>query len=137
VVEILSTHLAPLSIAIKYWAKTVFIPIAVASTTIYVTGIKTPKENKKFPKTDRENASSVKGMINSRKEIDFGRGGSLDLMVMLAMVSIVRMINAEMRIAHPNPTWTINLLNMIGNIIPPILDPVTKMPKAAARFLSK
>jgi hypothetical protein len=45
------------------------------------------------------------------------------------------MTNAQVRIAHPNPVVRIKWVTMTGRTMPPMLEPVKRMPNAAPRFL--
>ena len=65
----------------------------------------------------------------------FFDGGMRDLRKRLAKIIKARMMNAHVRIAHPNPTWSIMRLTMIGNRTPPRLDPLAASPIAMPRFL--
>ena len=62
-------------------------------------------------------------------------GGMRDLRKKLAKTIRTRMMNAHVRIAHPNPTSSIIRLTMIGNRTPPRLDPLAASPIAMPRFL--
>ena len=62
-------------------------------------------------------------------------GGMRDLRKKFAKSIKPRMMNAHVRIAHPNPTSSIMRLTMMGNRTPPRLDPLAASPIAMPRFL--
>lgn len=45
------------------------------------------------------------------------------------------MRNPQIRMVHGKPTSLINRVTIMGNIMPPRLEPVNMMPNAAPRFL--
>lgn len=79
------------------------------------------------------NAGSLNTPVYSDKTSGRGRGGSRDLTVAHATAISPRKMNAVMRIVHGNPTRGISLTIMMGITKPPIEDPLTMMPNAAAR----
>ena len=90
-----------------------------------------PKVKSRKPNVSRINAGSWKGRTRSSGVIFFGRGGWKLRTVRLATMSSARTKKPQVRIAQPKPTSLIRRVTMIGNITPPILDPVATTPKAA------
>ena len=65
----------------------------------------------------------------------FGRGGRRDLTVKHARPQNKSTTKPRMRTVQGKPMRGISLFMKMGNTIPPIDDPATTMPRAAARYL--
>lgn len=69
-------------------------------------------------------------------ETDFFACVNLDSRVKFEIPSMKRMRNAQILIAHPNPTWGIKCDTIMGRTTPPRLDPEAMIPSAKARRLA-
>lgn len=101
-----------------------------------VKGKNIPQKKQKAAATVKTNLMSCNGRIKFMGSNPFFCGFNLDFRVRLAMTSIKRMRNAQIRIAQPNWTCGISFDTMIGKITPPRLDPEAVIPSANARRLA-
>lgn len=81
------------------------------------------------------NAGSLNPAKYSDNTSGLGLGGSLDLTVAHAIINNPKKMKAVMRIVHGKPTLGINFSIMMGMMKPPMEEPLTMIPNAAARLL--
>lgn len=92
------------------------------------------QKKKNIEIVNRTKVSSLNG--RTKAMISNGRivGGVLDRTAKLANISRAKIKNAQMRIAHANPTSGMRWISMMGKITPPSEDPATASPMAAPLF---
>ena len=82
-----------------------------------------------------KNGASFNGDTNAITLNGLLDGSILDRTAKFANNSKVKMRNAQMRIAQPNPTSGIKCMSMMGKMTPPNEDPAVVSPRAMPRFL--
>jgi hypothetical protein len=94
-----------------------------------------PKVSKKIPTNRITKPGSLNGFAINALVIVLGLGGCLEVTVKMAMINNPKIKNAPARMAHPYPVVRISRVIMMGNMMPPRLLPVERIPYAAPRFL--
>lgn len=80
-------------------------------------------------------AGSLNPSRYSDKTNGLGLGGNLDLTVAHVIANNPKKMKATMRMVQGKPTSGINFSIMMGMMNPPMEDPLTMIPNAAARLL--
>lgn len=109
------------------------MPYRSAWVMTKVKGKNMPQKKQNAPATVRTNLGSFSGRRKFRIWNGFLWCTSLDLRVRMEMDSKNRIRNAQIRIAHANPTSEITCDTMMGRMTPPRLDPAAVTPNAKAR----
>lgn len=129
------TDLPAFRMAIKYDAKYADMPYRWACVGIKAKGRNRPQYKKKVAALVRTNGISRRGRKKSRGWHNgvFFWWFSLELTVRLVITSRKRLVNAQIRIAHPKSRIGIMRVIMIGKMIPPKPEPLNVTPRARAR----
>lgn len=127
---------AALRIASKYEASVASMPLVTAYVGMKNSGVNMPRNMKNTETIRRTKFTSLKAAPMKKVVV---LGGRRDLMTTHEKAKRGNMTNPMTRTVYPNPTEELFSIfdNAIGMTTPPMDDPDTARPKAAARFLSK